>query len=114
MCACACVCLCVLFVQGVSFDISCGQVHGTWEHNHNDQVIIRVYKCTGVSTGVKQIIFEECIKIVVVECCMYYEINGIFVKYKCRANAAGKLIQWRSYYKSQFTAADMRFVMGET
>ena len=90
MCVCACVCLCVLFVQGVSFDMSCGQFHGTWEYIHNDQVILRVYKCTGVSTDVKQIILEGSLKIVVVESCMYYEINAVIVKYKSRGNAAGK------------------------
>jgi len=83
-----CVCVCVLFEQRVSFGMCCGQVHGTWEHNHNDKVIIRLYRCIGVNTVVKQIIFELCIIIVVVESCMYYEINGIFVKYKCRRNAA--------------------------
>ena len=64
----------------------------TWDHNHHDQVIIRLYKCTGVNTVVKQIIFEECIKIVEVESCMYYEINVIFIKYKCLENTA-----WNAY-----------------
>jgi len=41
VCVCVCVCVCVLF-GGVLFCMSWGQVDGTWDYNHNDQVITRV------------------------------------------------------------------------
>jgi hypothetical protein len=54
-------------------------VDGTWEQNHNDQLII--YKCTGLSTVVKQIIFEDSLTFTGLESCMCCEIIAVFVIY---------------------------------
>ena len=58
VCVCVCVCVFNVLVWATrSIATSWNQVHGTWEQNHNDQVII--YECTVLSTVVKQIIFED-------------------------------------------------------
>jgi hypothetical protein len=86
VCVCVRSCLVCLCGQPVSFGISWGLVHGTWEQNHNDQ---QTYgKCTGLSTVVKQIIFEDSLTFTGVDSCMFCEINAVFVKYTRRGNAA--------------------------
>jgi hypothetical protein len=63
---CVCVCSMCLCGQPGLFGTSWNKVDGTWEQNHNDQIII--YKCTGLCKFVKQ--FLKNFNVTGLESCM--------------------------------------------